>query len=128
MYTGYVILGMLRNVRILDATYTKGDIDEFDFKNFFDNCKKIVLTMEVSKEMAAKVYEDFDDDEITEKDTCLDVRSVRPDNSSLLPLVMSYVKYAKVKAPQEIIEALVDHTNEMEKLYKGDKSCPVRVI
>lgn len=94
------------------------NIIEVDFSKWFNN-------MEVSKEVIAKVYEDFESNEIEEKNNLLIVTSTRMNNPSLLTLVLSYGRYAKVISPKEIIVQILDNVNTVKKIYKGDSVCLV---
>ena len=74
--------------------------------------------MEISKEVIAKVYEDFEIEEIEERGDKLIVTSTRADNPSLMPLIMSYGGYAKVLAPTEITQKVIEQIELIKKIYK----------
>lgn len=115
----------MRRVRLLDRTFVRDEAINFDFTKYYTISSKVTLKMEVSKEVIAKVYEDFESSEIIEENDLLIVTSNRVNNPSLLTLVLSYGGYAKVISPKEIIVQLLDNANIVKKIYKGDSVCPV---
>lgn len=115
----------MRRVKLLDESFVRDETINFDFTNYYTVSSKVVLKMEISKEVIAKVYEDFESSEIIEENGVLIVTSTRVNNPSLLTLVLSYGGYAKVISPKEIIVQLLDNANIVKKIYKGDSVCPV---
>ncbi len=108
----------MRNVRLLDTSFIKRDDVDFDFTAYYTNSPKVDLFLEISREAAAKVYEDFEDYEIEEQENGFLVRSTRIYGPSLLPLILSYGGYARVINPQEVIEDLKKHIETLKKIYE----------
>lgn len=118
----------MRNVQILETSFIRDGSIDFDFHSYFEKSEKVLLRMLVSSCAAAKVYEDFDNAEIHKQGEAFLVESTRINNPNLLALVMSYGKNARVLSPKELIDKIVNNTETMEKIYKGDTSCPDEVI
>lgn len=108
----------MRNVNLLEALSVRDNTVDFNFVDYFSKSKKVVLKMEISKEVIAKVYEDFEIEEIEERGDKLIVTSTRVDNPSLMPLIMSYGGHAKVLAPTEITQKVIEQIELIKKIYK----------
>lgn len=108
----------MRNVNLLETPSIRDHSVDFNFVDYFNRSKKVVLKMEISKKVIAKVYEDFEIEEIEERGDKLLVTSTRADNPFLMPLIMSYGGYAKVLAPAEVAQKVVEQIELIKKVYK----------
>lgn len=108
----------MQNVQILETSFIKRDDVDFDFTSYYSNSLKVDLVLKISKKAAAKMYEDFEDYEIKEQEDGFLVKSKRIRGPSLLPLILSYGRYAKVMEPQEVIDDLTEHIEHMKKIYE----------
>lgn len=107
----------MRNVNLLETLSLKEATSGFNFVDYFNKSKKVVLKMEISKEVIAKVYEDFEIEEIEEQADKLLVTSIRADNPALMPLIMSYGGYARVLQPEKMVSKVVEQIELLIKNY-----------
>ena len=78
--------------------------------------EEILLELEISKEMAYRVYDEFEDEEITKKEDGNFIIKVKyPENEWIYSYILSFEEYAKVISPERI---KVDIKKKLEKISK----------
>lgn len=81
------------------------------------NFKTITLKLEISKKMAYRVYDEFEDSEITRKDDRSFIINVEyPENEWVYGYILSFGEYVKVLSPERVKRTI---KNKIEKILKN---------
>lgn len=80
--------------------------------------KNILLELEISKEMAYRVYDEFEGSEITEKDDESFIVNVEyPENEWVYGYILSFGEYVKVLSPERAKQIIKDKLEKTLKNY-----------
>ena len=108
-------IARIKEIEILEEHFER-DLQQESKK---EKCKfkTITLKLEISKKMAYRVYDEFEDSEITKKDDGSFVINVEyPENEWVYGYILSFGEYLKVLSPERVKRTI---KNKIEKILKN---------
>ena len=108
-------IARIKEIEILEEHFER-DLQQ-ESKKEKCNFKTITLKLEISKKMAYRVYDEFEDSEITKKDDGSFVINVEyPENEWVYGYILSFGEYLKVLSPERVKRTI---KNKIEKILKN---------
>ncbi len=108
-------IARIKEIKILEEHFERELPQEKKQEKY--NFKNISLELEISKEMAYRVYDEFDSSEITKKDDGnFIVKVVYPENEWVYGYILSFAEYVKVLSPDRVKNIM---KNKLEKTLKN---------
>ena len=108
-------IARIKEIEILEEHFER-DLQQESKK---EKCKfkTITLKLEISKKMAYRVYDEFEDSEITKKDDGSFIINVEyPENEWVYGYILSFGEYLKVLSPERVKRTI---KNKIEKILKN---------
>lgn len=110
-------LKRIRNLVIKNDTFERSIPNDILNELHLYTCEEIELTLKFHKEMAYRVYENFDNVKETEDGYFIGTISL-PDNESLFIFLLSFGDMVEVLSPLYIREKMINKIDKMKNLYK----------
>lgn len=108
-------IARIKEIEILEEHFER-DLQQ-ESKKEKCNFKTITLKLEISKKMAYRVYDEFEDSEITKKDDGSFIINVEyPENEWVYGYILSFGEYLKVLSPERVKRTI---KNKIEKILKN---------
>lgn len=108
-------IGRIKKIKILEEHFDRELPQEKKEEKY--NLRNINLKLEISKEMAYRVYDEFEDSEITEKnDGSFIVNTEYPENEWVYGYILSFGEYVRVLSPER---AKIIIKDKLEKTLKN---------
>lgn len=96
----------IKNLKLLDETFVRDMPDEKKEQTGYEPII-VHLEMEIAKEMAYRVYDEFDSDEITvTEEGNFIVKTSYPEGEWVYGFILSFGEYIRVISPTEVIEKI----------------------
>ncbi|MEI3402407.1 MAG: WYL domain-containing protein [Clostridia bacterium] len=106
----------IKELKISDKTFER-TINNIDYEKN-DNPPKIVkLVLQIDKCLAYRVYDEFDESEIINKDKNFIVRVELPLNDWIYGYILSFGEYIKVLEPTYVKQEIIDKLNKSINNY-----------
>lgn len=108
-------IARIKEIEILEEHFER-DLQQ-ESKKEKCNFKTITLKLEISKKMSYRVYDEFEDSEITKKDDGSFIINVEyPENEWVYGYILSFGEYLKVLSPERVKRTI---KNKIEKILKN---------
>jgi len=109
-------IARIREIEILEETFERELPKELDKKPY--EIKFISLELEISKEKAYRVYDEFEKESITQKeDGNFIIHVDYPENDWVYEYILSFGEYIKVIAPEYAKDIVKEKIQKMKKNY-----------
>lgn len=109
-------IARIKEIKILEKYFERELPKEKDKKGY--QLKSIELEIEISKEMAYRVYDEFEDEEIIKKENGNFIVKVEyPENEWVYGYILSFGEYAKVLSPNHAKAIIKDKLEKTLKNY-----------
>lgn len=109
-------IARIREIKILDETFERELPQEQERKPY--DIKLISLELEISKEKAYRVYDEFEKESITQKEDGNFIIHVEyPENDWVYEYILSFGEYIKVIAPEYAKNIVKEKIQKMKKNY-----------
>ena len=106
----------IKEIKILEEHFER-DIPKENKEEKY-NFKNILLELEISKEMAYRVYDEFESNEITKKEDGNFIVKVKyPENDWVYGYILSFGEYIKVLSPDKLKNIIKDKLEKTLKNY-----------
>lgn len=107
-------IARIKEIEILEEHFER-DLQQESKKEEY-KFKTVTLELEISKKMAYRVYDEFEDSEITKKDDGNFIINVEyPENEWVYGYILSFGEYLKVLSPERVKRTI---KNKIEKILK----------
>lgn len=107
-------IARIKEIEILEEHFER-DLRQESKKEEY-KFKTVTLELEISKKMAYRVYDEFEDSEITKKDDGNFIINVEyPENEWVYGYILSFGEYLKVLSPERVKRTI---KNKIEKILK----------
>lgn len=111
----------IKNLRLLDETFERRDLPPEEQQQEYGDM--ICLRLRVGREMAYRLYDEFDEACIREnEDGSFEASVSMPESGWVYGYVLSFGPYAEVLAPPEVRDNLAGLLQEMKNLYELNKT------
>lgn len=109
-------IARIKEIEILEEHFER-DLQQ-ESKKEKCNFKTITLKLEISKKMAYRVYDEFEDSEINKKDDGSFIINVEyPENEWVYGYILSFGEYLKVLSPERVKRTIKDKIEKILKNY-----------
>lgn len=109
-------IARIKEMKILDKHFERELPKEKEEEKY--KSKSILLELEISKEMAYRVYDEFENEEISKKeDDNFIVKVEYPDNEWVYGYILSFGEYIKVLSPERAKKIIKDKLEKTLKKY-----------
>ena len=96
----------IKNLKLLDETFVRDMPEEKKEQKGYEP-EIVHLELEIAKEMAYRVYDEFDSDEITvTEEGNFIVKTSYPDGEWVYGFILSFGEYIRVISPTEVIKRI----------------------
>lgn len=110
-------IARIKEIKTLQEHFER-EIPQEPKKEEKSNFKSISLELEISKQMAYRVYDEFEANEITKKENGNFIVKVEyPDNEWVYGYILSFGEYIKVLSPERAKKVIKDKLEKTLKNY-----------
>lgn len=109
-------IARIKEIKILEEHF-KRELQQENKKEEY-KFKTVTLELEISKKMAYRVYDEFEDSEINKKDDGSFIINVEyPENEWVYGYILSFGEYVKVLSPERVKRTIKDKIEKILKNY-----------
>ena len=109
-------IARIKEIKILEEHF-KRELQQENKKEEY-KFKTVTLELEISKKMAYRVYDEFEDNEINKKDDGSFIINIEyPENEWVYGYILSFGEYVKVLSPERVRRTIKDKIEKILKNY-----------